>query len=536
MKVVIQVILPAILVATAMAAATSADFVVVGGGTAGCVLAARLCSALPKAKIVLLERGQKRDAVSEFTVRSPRFAFEASLDRNVAEVWETLPEKGLLGRRTGISTGNTLGGSSSINGMQWSVPLEGTVKGWHIEGLSETVARKYFRRAFRKVGFSQPPRPLRQIYADDYVKASTKLGFKNEFDPFDQTERFSVWNHAVAVTRTGRRIDSCTAYVSPVLNGRCKKNLKLVQGVTVTKVLLNDEHRRRAVGVEYVGSDDKKLKKKITISANREVLLAAGPYGSPKVLQLSGIGARKHLEKVGIPVKIDLPVGLQTQGRAANLVVYVYQGAKLEPSNNSTILNSSKTRRRWDQGKVSVLGKHPAAVINIGGRNGYSAMGSAGDASALDVPIISTLCLNNPTSFGYALIKDSNPFSVPNVQLNLLKKREDFERLKRCMEGAIDIFAHFPPGFRMTPVAPSHGLNETYIRETAVHGYHFVGGCAVDAVLERNLKVRGVEGLRVIDSSALKTMPISAGPLASTYMVAEYSSDKLARLYRREFK
>lgn len=511
------------------------DFIIVGAGTAGCVLAGRLCVALPKAKIIILERGKERTATEEFLVRSPRFAFTASDTDSLAEVWSSLPNEGLTGNEVPIVTGKTLGGSSSINGMQWTIPLEGTVERWNIEGLSSQVAKKFYRRAYRKVGFAQQPRRLRQIYANDFIKASIKTGFRNEFDPFDQRNKFTTFEHSVAVTMTGRRIDSCTAYVSPVLNNECKDNLKLLQGVTVTKLLFNQEIPKRTTGVEFVLSDDLDLKDKRVLLVNKEVLLAAGPFGSPKTLQLSGIGPRKELRNVGIKVHNNLGVGMQTQGRAVNFVNSLYAGVPLEPSNNSTILNSESTRKRWEAGKTSVLGSNGASVINILGRNGYTAMGTAASGDGLDVPVMSSLCLNNPTSFGNLLVKDKNPFSSPAVQLNLLKRKNEFIRLKNCLEKMIEVHKSLPSSFQISIFSPSGGVNETFLRSTTAFGFHFVGGCAVGKVLERNLKVRGIEGVRVIDSSAFKTIPTSSGPLASTYMLAEYASENLISLHKPEF-
>lgn len=125
-----------------------------------------------------------------------------------------------------------------------------------------------------------------------------KAGFKSNSDPFDQSPRSSIWHMNVAVSPTGRRMDSCTAYLTPALAGSCGENLNLLQGVTVTRVLLDESKLPHATGVEYVHSTDTAFKKKIMLNASQEVILSAGPYGSPKLLQLSGIGLEKHLKKL----------------------------------------------------------------------------------------------------------------------------------------------------------------------------------------------------------------------------------------------
>lgn len=533
---VIFIICGLIVVAEAEKRVEKPDFIVVGAGTSGCVLAARLCTELPSAKIVLLERGLERSAASEFKVRSPPLALDVSGDGSVTEIWQSLPNKGLLGRRSTITTGKTLGGSSAINGMQWSVPLHGTVEKWNIAGLSSRVAAKFYSRAYEKVGFSQQPKALRQIYADDFIKASGQAGFSNEFDPFDQKSRYAVFDHSVAVNAsTGRRIDSCTAYISPVLNNECARNLNLIQGVTVTKLILNSNNPKRATGLEYVSSNDRALKKRMLLHVGKEILLAAGPFGSPKILQLSGIGPAEHLRMLGIDPVVNIPVGLQTQARGNQFVTSLYTGVPLEPSNNSTILNSKEELELWERGEPSAWGKNPAATISVHGRIAYSVMLTGFGKENLDVPLLGGLCQGNPSSFGYLLINDSNPFSTPEVQLNILGRTADYVRLRKCIEKTVQVHQRFPASFKLSLVSPSGTVNETFIRSQAEHAAHFVGGCAVGKVLENNLKIRGVESVRVIDSSAFSTIPISAGPLASTYMLAEYASEMLVSLYKNIF-
>lgn len=216
------------------------DFVIVGAGTAGCAIAARLCTALPSSKIVLLERGFKRNDKAEFLVRSARKFSSTWESPMISEFFESMPNPGLFGRKVAIMTGNTLGGSSSINGMQWNIAHDDSVDRWGILGLSSRVAQKFYRRAYKKVGFARQPRSLRQIYADQYLDAGAKAGFQNSFAPFDSNITVSsMWQASFAATPTGRRIDSCTAYLTPAMQGRCRGNLKLLQGVTVTRVVLD---------------------------------------------------------------------------------------------------------------------------------------------------------------------------------------------------------------------------------------------------------------------------------------------------------
>lgn len=511
------------------------DFIIVGGGTAGCVIAARLCEALPSANIVLLERGAERNESAEFLVRAPRKAVSCLEPMVISESFESEPDPGLLGRRTTITTGKTLGGSSSINGMQWTIPVGHTVSRWGIQGLTSGVAQKYFQRVYNKVGFAQQPRPLRQIYADDYLEAVKKAGFKNEFNPFNRKDRNSVWQMSAAVTPTGNRIDSCTAYLTPALQGSCRGNLELIQGVTVTRALLDESTPPRATGVEYVRSMDTRLQNKIILSASKEVILSAGPYGSPKLLQLSGIGPKHHLLRKHVRPRVDLPVGERTQTRPLNSVMSLYRGVPLEPSNNSSVLDSAETLQKWKRGEASALGTTGFATIATLKKYGYSTMATAPDFISVDQPFIGSFCLTNPTAFGYLRIKNANPFSFPEVFLNVLGEKTELKRLSFCMKKFLDVHSKIPESFQLEDVSPTHGVNDTFLRQTTMYGYHFVGGCPVGAVLRPNLKVLGVESLRVIDTSVFKSMPSSSGPMSSTYMLAEFASEKIADKYRCEF-
>lgn len=525
-------VLPLIICLLSTAFGDDPDFIVVGGGTAGCVLAARLCSALPESQVVLLERGIPRNSTAEFLVRSPRKALDARRSPLVAEFWQSLPNKELFGTTHVIRTGNTLGGSSSVNGMQWSLPLGPQVSSWGVQGLSDSTARKYYRRAYRKARFSQPPEPLRHRYADLVISAAKEVGFKNKFNPFTRKVRRAIWYHAVSITPTGRRIDSCTAYVLPELKNRCQHNLKVQEGATVTKVLLTDSKPRRAFGVEYVDSQDRELQNRKILKAKREVLVAAGPFGSPKLLQLSGIGNAERLKKLGIEPKVELGVGERTQGRGFVPVVSQYTGVPLEPANDADLVNSPEQRRRWEEGRSSVLGQVPAGPISPVSGAAYINTYHARNGAEFNVPLLPSACICNPASFGSLHIKDSNPFSSPDVQLNLMGSAEDRRRAALCVEAALKIHRHLPAIMNVTVVLPTAKVSDELVRNLTGHGLHFVGGCPVGSVLHPNLKVRGVEGLRVIDASSLSEMTRSAGPFASVYMLAEYASEKIAMFYK----
>lgn len=528
---ILFVLLPVVALVSA-----ESDFVIVGAGTAGCALAARLCERMPKQTFTLLERAPPRTGKANFLVRSPRQMWLAWRSPAVVEPLVTLPEPGLRNRALDIYTGRTLGGSSAINAMQWVVPINGTVERWGVAGLTTASSQPFYRRAFRTVGFAAQSGSLRHAYAGEYVRAADKAGFAKDNDPFDNANKRSVFENRLAVDDKGRRVDSCTAYLSPVLHGKCRHNLRLVQGVTVTRVLLkkgNGQKTLRATGVEYVYSNDTKLRNSMVMKASKEVLVSAGPFGSPKLLQLSGIGPRRLLKSLGIKLLAALPVGARTQARAFVAINSQYEGVPLEPSNNSTLLESPASRAQWRRGDGGVLGISSFLANGRDKRDAYITGTGSFFPEAVDQPLISSSCNVNPKSFGFLRIKSSNPFTPATVLLGLLSGEKDYDMSASCLPRLLNIHREFPKCFNMSFVDPPNGeLSEKWIRDSAGWAGHFVGGCAVGSVLRADLQVKSVQGLRVIDASALRVMPLSSGPMASTYMLAEYMSDRIARSYR----
>lgn len=515
----------------AKAAAThQTDYVIVGAGTAGCVLAARLCALLPDAKITLLERSMPRDKEAEFLVRSPRNFFNAFNSPKVSEIFADIPSLGLGNRSAIVKTGSTLGGSSSINGMQWVVPVCGTLEKWGISGLTTITSRMFYKRAFEKIGFKVQSRNLGTLYAPDHLRAAALSGYPEYNSPFDTSARRSMFENILAVDSKGFRVDSCTAYLAPVLKGECRDNLQLIQGATVTRVLLRGRRQRFvATGVEYVRSSDKTLWNKTVIRAKNEVILSAGPIGSPKLLQLSGIGPRPVLRKAGVKPKVILGVGAETQARAAVSITSSY-AVPLEPSNNSTLLNSLASRRQWGNGKGGVFATSPLTLNGRDRLEAYLSASASSFADGIDKPYISTTCLNNPKSVGYLRIKDNNPFSSPDVQFALLNNESDIASIERCLNRILPIHRNFPPRFNLTFVDPPNGvITREWIRKSSFWSGHYVGGCPVGSVLQSNLQVRMVRHLRVVDTSVFSTIPTSAGPMATAYMLAEFMAEEIKK-------
>lgn len=506
------------------------DIIIVGGGTAGCALAARLCALRPEYQITVLERGVPRNATQAFIAESPRKVWDAWTTSYITEIIPTVTSPQTFNRPFYGLTGNTLGGSSAINGRQWVVPLRPTIESWNFANLTTDSARTYFTRAFRTVGFAPQKGELQSIYAEPYIQAAQDAGFPQNGDPFDDRAQHTMFKNRLAIDKDGHNVNSCDAYLIPAMNGVCAKNLVLKQAATVTKIIL----RRRngvftATGVQYmrVGRDGTRGGKKM-MNARVGVIVSAGPYGSPKLLQLSGIGPRYVLQRANVTTLIDLPTGEKTQARSYVPVTSEYS-TKLEPSNNSTLLSSPKELQAWKQRKPSVFGASPVFANGRDGLNAYIAGYSNRPQPLYDQRLISSNCHPNIDSFGYLHIKSSDPLKMPEVDFAFLHNPLDLKRLQRCLPKLIRIHSKFSKSHGMKLVLPADGrITKKFIQENLQPVGHYVGGCRVGDVVESDLSVKKTKRLRVVDSSVLRVLPTSSGPLSSVYMLAEYAAEMIA--------
>jgi len=535
----------------AAASSPTADFVIVGGCTAGCTLATRLCTALPRARVVLLERGSPRNGSEQFLVRAARLSTATWPVPSLSEIILSAPARGLGGRTVRLLSGATLGGTSAINPGQWTTPPAAAVAAWGVTGLNASTAGAYYARAAAVLGVAVPPPPLRQVYTEEWLDAAGAAGLPrvDEAAP-GPTPRRGAWIHRLAVDRAGRRVDACAGYLAPALAGACADNLELLQGVTVTKVLLKTPrgclagggcHQPVAVGVQYVASADRgagRAAATTTLRARRAVISAAGPYGSPKLLLLSGIGPPAALRAAGVTPTVSLPaVGARMQTRPYAEATATYSGVPLAPANNASLLADPATLAQWRAGRGGVLGVAAAAAL------GRQTDGLGAYIEATFTPWRSTpgrreyvsACLSNPSATGRLTLSGADPFAQPVVQTNLLGgAAAEVSTVVACLRRLRAITQSFPRAWGMRevePPAPSRRLDAAHARATTLGAQHMVGGCAVGAVLNGRLRVRGVARLHVVDASAIPSMTPSAGPMASVYMLAEWAAERLAARY-----
>jgi choline dehydrogenase-like flavoprotein len=525
------------------------DFVIVGAGTAGCTLAARL-SEDPQARVLLLEAGGAHDRhpLVQVPLGVGKLHEHAMFDWGL----ESEPEPALDGRRLEAMRGKLLGGSSSINMMTITRGDAGDFDRWArngARGWSYADVLPYFRRM---EGWTGTPSPLRgrdgpvrvergrfRDPLNEGWKAAGRLhGFATNEDYNGQTaEGFGLGQYFI---HRGRRMSAARAYLRPAMG---RGNLRVVTGAHATRIVFEGS---RAVGVEYHVRGRPAIAR-----AAREVVLAAGSFNTPQLLMLSGIGPADELRDHGIPVRADLPVGHNLQDHLAVMLRFERRDhgpfraqmrvdrmavnmlrAWLLGSGPATTLPSDlfafvKTRQELAVPNIEFMFRcavlHPYLwfpLLRPGYVDGYG--------------IRPTLL--HPRSRGRVRLRSADPFDRVRIAFNAFAEPADLDELHEGYECARDVAYSAPmDAFRGRQIAPdpaavSPEAVKAWIRRTAITAHHPAGTCAMgdhaQAVVDPELRVRGIEALRVADASVIPDMP-SAHINACVFMIAERASDLL---------
>jgi choline dehydrogenase len=528
-----------------MAGPADHDYVVVGAGSAGCVLANRL-SQDPATTVLLLEAGGRGRHPN---IRIPA-AFSKQFRTKLDWAFDSEPEPGCEGRSLFIPRGKSLGGSSSMNAMVYMRGRPIDFDAWRdagCEGWGWEDVLPYFKRAENNSrgpsslhGTGGPLEVTDQVLpnpiSERVVEAAEAIGIPRNAD-FNSPEQDGVGLNQVTQKR-GRRWSAADAYLRPA---RRRRNLTIA---TKSQALGLEIRDGRAVGVRY---RDRRGGERIA-GTRREVLLAAGSIGSPWLLLLSGIGPPDHLHEVGIEPRVELA------GVGENLQDHPYVVCVWESRLAGTLLDAEKPRellsfllRRTGlltsnvaEGSLFTRTRPglPAADLQFHfGPVFFVDHGfSTHDEHAFSlVPILIT-----PRSRGHVRLKDGDPLARPAILGNHLTEHEDISTLVSGVKLARRIAAAGPmaevSGKELFPgpdVSDDDEAIEADIRHRVELTYHPVGTCQMgtgdDAVVDPRLRVRGVEGLRVVDASV---MPLITGgnTHASTVMIAERASDLISGL------
>jgi choline dehydrogenase len=532
------------------------DYVVVGGGTAGCVLANRL-SADRAHRVLVIEAGTN-DA-------SPYIHVPAGLMRLQKKYnwrYEAEPDASRHGAVDHWAAGKVLGGSSSINGMLWvrgdpsdfDAWAAGGCTGWDYEHVLP-----YFLRAetyerpgdpYRGVKGPQHVSHLRGIHplTEEFVAAAMEAGYP--FNPDYNSARHDGVAHAQLSQRGGLRHSTATAYLLPA---RRRRNLRVVTRAHVQRVVIDGG---RAVGVDYVVRGQSRRAR-----ADREVVVAAGTLSSPKVLMLSGIGPADHLHELGIPVLADHPeVGQNLQEHPHSMMSWHVDAPTLNVDvGPSAVLRHGIEYALKRSGPAASAPGHallftrsptmssgpcdyqltfsPLAfkIPDLASGEGDDAAHDVNEVVLHDRPAVNVIqCVLHPDGRGTITLRSRDPAERIRLEHEVVGHQRDLDRLieacnmtrelMRAPAMAKHVLDERIPG----PVVDSDDFMREFLRFGSWRGEHAVGTCRMGgddaSVVDPELRVRGVEGLRVIDASVFPTLT-SGNTNAPVVMVAEKGSD-----------
>jgi choline dehydrogenase-like flavoprotein len=521
------------------------DYVIVGAGSAGCVLANRL-SEDPSVSVLLIEAGGSDRSPKVKIPAAFAEQFRTKLDWN----FETEPEAHVDGRRLYIPRGKMLGGCSSMNAMLYvrGRPLD--YDGWEAQGAPGWGYRDvlpYFVRAEDNargaseyhgaggplhVAEQRSPRPL-----DGRLLAACEAAGIPRIADYNGPEQDGASMFQVT-QRNGRRFSAADAYLRPA---RSRPNLQVRTNATVLGVELEGD---RAVGVR-VGRRRGGVE---TVRAEREVLLSAGAIGSPQLLLLSGIGPAQELRAAGVKARHDLP------GVGRNLQDHPFVTILWEVSDHNTLYGADKPKplAEWLLRRSGPLTSTVAEVVAFTRtRGGLPAadiqlhMGAAffDDHGAAEYDghcMVIAPTLVSPLARGQVWLHSADPAAKPRIVTNTLAPAEDVESLLAGMRLAREIAAQAPLGeivlkeLRPGPQAVDREQLEADLRRRLMLIYHPVGTArmsdtAEGAVVDSRLRVHGLDGLRVIDASIMPTI-VGGNTNAPTIMIAERGADLVREL------
>jgi 4-pyridoxate dehydrogenase len=529
-----------------MGTAVGYDYIVVGAGSAGCVLAHRLTEDEGATVLLLEAGGHDRHPYIQIPLGLGKLQQHKMFDWG----YRTEPEPHLNNRRLALLRGKVLGGSSSINVMAYTRGHRADFDRWAREGASGwsfADALPYFKRSETWEDGENPLRggsgPLgtqwtrmRDPLFDAWREAARRAGWPATEDA-NGSEPIGFGEGQFTI-REGRRASASAAYLQPILK---RPNLSLRTGAHVTRITMRGT---RACGVDFVHQGAT-----VHAEAAREVLLCGGVFNSPQLLMLSGIGPAAHLRDMGIAPLIDLPVGRNLRD---HLQVRI-RWSRLRPGPFRSLMRADRIALAMAQAWLLRTG--PATSLP----NGLKAfLKSRPELEAPDLEFLFNAApldarmwfpgvtppyedafgihpvLLHPRSQGHVTLQSADPLALVRVQNNFLADPADLVTFREGFRLAHDI-AHQSPmdAFRGTPLAPGPEVKtdaeiDDWIRDTVITVNHPLGTCAMgrgsDAVLDPDLKVRGVEALRVVDAAALPDMP-SAHINAIVMMLAERASD-----------
>lgn len=522
------------------------DYIVVGGGSAGSVMAGRL-SEDTNCSVALLEAGGNGDS---WVVKTPAAAVAMLPTRLNNYAYETVPQKGLNGRRGYQPRGKCLGGSSAINAMIYTRGHRSDYDHWASlgnAGWSYDEMLPYFKKSENNATFKNPfhgnggplvvsnlqsHNPFQQIY----LNAAKETGFPINED-FNGAEQEGLGIYQVT-HKNGERWSAARGYLHPHMGKR--SNLHVQTGVQVERILFEG---KKAVGVAYTQGGKRHI-----LHANKEVILCAGAFHSPQLLMVSGVGPKDQLSQLDIPLVHDLPgVGQNLQDHPDFIFGY--------SANSLDLIGISLAGTIKLAGEILkyIRTRHGMIATNFAEAGGFLKTDPGLEAPDVQLHFVVSLvedharklymahgyschvCVLRPKSRGQVTLASANMNDAPLIDPAFLIEEEDMETLvkgykltKKLMDAPA--FTKIRKKNIFTPNVKTDDDIRKIIRERADTVYHPVGTCKMGndamAVVDSSLRVHGIENLRVVDASIMPTL-VGGNTNAPVIAIAEKAADMI---------
>ncbi|XP_043488696.1 glucose dehydrogenase [FAD, quinone]-like isoform X2 [Polistes fuscatus] len=559
------------------------DFIIIGAGSAGSVVANRLTEN-PKWKVLVLESGEEKTVVSDVPAAAPATLLTDSAYHYVDSPSREMNESNghclsHKNKRCPLDVGNAIGGSSTINFMIYARGTPDDFNDWAALGnpgwaydeilpyfiksenckVPDADKRFHGYNGYLDIEYDSYVAPIREIF----FNATEELGYK--LIDYNSKENIIGFSTAQATLDNGHRMDAARAFLKPIKH---RKNLYLYKSCKVTKIVI-DESTKTAIGVTFI-----KNGKKYFVRASKEVILSAGAINSPRLLMLSGIGPKDHLKSFDIKPIEDLPVGFNLQDHVVMTVFnFILEKPVIDTIKISTVLEYifKGTGPLTLPGSVACLGfistendnesninvkRDAELILSLGG---FVGMGSElfqkiiglsdefyenvyakylGSNSFSIFPV-----LMHPKSRGRVSLKSADPLDDPIIDTNYFDHEDDVKTFVKAIKKMIELtstesFRRF--NITMVPLKfpgcdHTEYLTDSFwsclVRHTAGTIWHYAGTCKMSprdksGVVDHRLKVHGIKSLRVVDNSVMPTI-ISGHLVSVAYMIAEKASDMI---------